>query len=73
MTEAGALGAFKPIRNSRYAPCTVQRDIAAHNSVYDTLKTKKEVVYKAPCDTDPKPEKPATPAVAATEPQGNPG
>ena len=52
LTEAGALGAFQPIQNSRQAPCSVQKAIAAHNSVYDTMKTKKAVVYKAPCDID---------------------
>lgn len=52
LTEGGALGAFQPIQNSRQAPCSVQKAIAAHNSVYDTLKTKKAVVYKAPCETD---------------------
>ena len=52
LTEGGALGAFQPIQNSRQAPCSVQKAIAAHNSVYDTLKTKKAVIYKAPCETD---------------------
>lgn len=52
LTEAGALGAFQPIHNSRQAPCSVQKAIAAHNSVYDTLKSRKAVVYKAPCETD---------------------
>lgn len=30
----------------------MQRDVAAHNAAYDTLKTGKPVVYKAPCDVD---------------------
>ncbi|CAB4146594.1 hypothetical protein UFOVP1157_54 [uncultured Caudovirales phage] len=52
LTEDGALRAFQPIANSAKAPCSVQKAIAAHNSVYDTLKTRKAVVYKAPCDVD---------------------
>jgi hypothetical protein len=50
LTESGALNAFKPITNYASAPCSIQRQITAHNSVYDTLKFKREVVYKAPCD-----------------------
>ena len=52
LTDGGALGAFQPIQNSRQAPCSVQKAIAAHNSVYDTLKSRKAVVYKAPCEVD---------------------
>jgi len=35
----------------------MQRDVAAHNSAYDSLKSGREVVYKAPCDLKPKPPK----------------
>lgn len=52
LTEGGALGAFQPIQNSRQAPCSVQKAIAAHNSVYDTMKTKRAIIYKAPCEID---------------------
>lgn len=52
LTEAGALAAFRPIANSRRAPCEMQREVAAHNSAYDTLQTGKEIAYKAPCDVD---------------------
>lgn len=55
LTEDGALSAFKPIANSAKAPCEMQRQVAGHNSAYDTLKLKKPVTYKAPCDVD-KPE-----------------
>lgn len=47
-----SLEAFKAITNSAKAPCPVQREIAAHNTVYDTLKGGKAVTYKAPCDVD---------------------
>ena len=49
LTEDGALKAFKPITDYAAAPCGVQKQIVAHNSVYDTLKFKKELVYTAPC------------------------
>lgn len=54
LTEDGALRAFRPIPNSSTAPCPMQRAVAAHNSVYDTLKAKKAVYYRAPCDSDGK-------------------
>ena len=53
LTEAGALKAFRPITNSAKAPCAMQREVAAHNAVYDSLKQKKELVYRAPCDLAP--------------------
>lgn len=34
----------------------MQKAVAEHNSRYDTLKNGKEVVYKAPCQVDPKPD-----------------
>ena len=49
LTKTSALDAFKQIPNSSQAPCTMQKAVAEHNSVYDTLKTGKETVYKAPC------------------------
>jgi hypothetical protein len=55
LTEGGALEAFKPIQNSPQAPCTMQRDVAEHNSRYDTLKKNRDVIYKAPCDVDKPP------------------
>lgn len=30
----------------------MQRKWSGHNSAYETLKQRKEVVYKAPCDVD---------------------
>jgi anti-sigma-K factor RskA len=50
LTTKVALEAFKTIPNSKSAPCVMQRAVAAHNSTYDTLKTGKETVYKAPSD-----------------------
>lgn len=52
LTEAGALAAFKALPNSARAPCVMQRAVAEHNSAYDSIKQGREVVYKAPCDTD---------------------
>lgn len=56
LTNGGALAAFKNIPNSPKAPCDMQKAVAEHNSRYDTLKNGKEVVYKAPCQVDPKPD-----------------
>jgi hypothetical protein len=55
LTKDGALNAFKPIQNSALAPCDMQKDVAEHNSRYDTIKNGKPVVYKAPCAVDKKP------------------
>ena len=62
LTKTGALEAFKPIQNSAVAPCPMQRDVAEHNSRYDTIKKGKPTIYKAPCDVDKKsaPAEPAT-------------
>jgi hypothetical protein len=49
-----ALDAFKPVSNSAKAPCRMQQEVAEHNSVYETLRTGKEVVYLAPCVADGK-------------------
>jgi len=45
-----ALELFKPIPNSAKAPCAMQRAVAEHNSVYDTLAKGKEAIYQAPCE-----------------------
>jgi hypothetical protein len=50
LTDTSVLQAFKPLPNSAQAPCPVQQGVAEHNSVFDTLRTGKPVVYKAPCD-----------------------
>jgi hypothetical protein len=39
----------------------MQKDVAEHNSRYDSIKKGKPVVYKAPCQIDKKP--------ASTEPK----
>lgn len=54
LTKTSALDAFKPIQNSPAAPCDMQKDVAEHNSRYDSMKTGKPVVYKAPCQVDKK-------------------
>ena len=48
----GAIKSFKPIPNSKQAPCVMQKAVAEHNSVLATLTTGKDTVYKAPCETD---------------------
>lgn len=45
-----SLQSFKPIGYSTRDTCPTQKEIAAHNSVYDTLKSGKPTVYQAPCD-----------------------
>ncbi len=67
LTKDGALAAFQPIQNSEKAPCPMQRDVAAHNTAYDSLKRGKPVVYRAPCDMSQKPP-PVKPA-AKPEPK----
>jgi len=42
------------VYNSKSAPCRLQKEIAAQNSYVDTVLTKREMVYKAPCEIDPK-------------------
>jgi hypothetical protein len=49
LTSLGAADAFRPIKASKRDTCATQRQIAAHNSVYDTIRSGKEVVYKAHC------------------------
>lgn len=57
VTTKGATDAFRPIKMSRRDTCETQKQIAEHNSRYDTMKTGKETVYRAPCQV----EKPAAP------------
>lgn len=45
------------MNNSTAAPCRLQREIAAQNSYLASIEKKSEVVYKAPCDVDRKPDK----------------
>ena len=51
VTSPGALEAFKPIASSPKDTCNTQRAVAEHNSRYDTIKSGKETVYTAACDT----------------------
>ena len=48
------------MHNSAKSPCWQQEQIAAQNSYVDAIKTRKDVVYKAPCKVDPKPAQVAT-------------
>ena len=54
VTSLGAAEAFKPIASSPKDTCETQRQIAEHNSRLDTIKTGKEVVYKAHCENAPR-------------------
>lgn len=54
VTTKGALDSFRPLMMSRKDTCGTQREIAEHNSRYETLRTGKETVYRAPCDVDKK-------------------
>lgn len=42
------------VDNSRDSPCWQQKQVAAQNSYVDTIKTKKDAVYKAPCEVEKK-------------------
>lgn len=44
------------VDNSTKSPCWQQRQIAAQGSYLQSIAQKKEVVFKAPCDVDKKPE-----------------
>lgn len=48
-----SLQSFKTIQASPKDTCETQRQVAAHNSVYDSLKGGKQVVYVAPCESAP--------------------
>jgi hypothetical protein len=50
-----SLTSFRPIGYSTRDTCQTQREIAAHNSVYDTLKAGKPMIYRAPCEGKAKP------------------
>ena len=63
-TDLGVVKSFKPIPNSKAAPCVMQKAVAEHNSVLATLTTGKETVYAAPCEAD-KPKGSAPARVAA--------
>lgn len=41
---------FEPIGGYASCGCAVQRRIAEHNSIYDTLVTGERKVYAAPCE-----------------------
>jgi len=41
---------FEPIAGYGSCGCGVQRRIAEHNSIYDTLRTGERRVYAAPCE-----------------------
>lgn len=64
LTEDGALKMFSAIKNSPQAPCEMQREVAKHNSVYDSFKERKLMEYKAPCDDKPKAKAVTKPAPA---------
>lgn len=38
--------------NSAKSPCWQQEEIAAQNSYIESIKQRKEVVYRAPCKVD---------------------
>ena len=40
------------VSNSAKSPCWQQEEIAAQNSYVESIKQKKEVVYRAPCKVD---------------------
>jgi hypothetical protein len=50
VTSLGAAEAFRPIAASPADTCETQKQVAEHNSRLDTIKSGKEVVYKAACD-----------------------
>jgi hypothetical protein len=61
-------GVLKPVPNYSRAPCDMQREWAAHNSRVASVEKGATVVYKAPCDVDPKPRAPAASPVKTSEP-----
>lgn len=48
-----SLQSFKTIQSSKKDTCETQKQVAAHNSVYDSLKGGKQVVYSAQCESAP--------------------
>lgn len=65
VTSDGALKYFKPIEWHAKDPCKTERQIAEHNSAYDTLKQGKQVVYTASCESPPTTATKAAPAKKA--------
>jgi len=59
-----SLQSFKVIQSSPKDTCETQKQVAAHNSVYDTLKGGKAVVYTASCESAPTTAKAAPTAKA---------
>lgn len=57
-SSGAAAQIFDPVPVYEKGPCWMQRKWSAHNSKVDTLKQGREVVYKPPCDVDPKPKAP---------------
>lgn len=53
MTSDGGLKYFKPIQAHDKDTCETKRQVAEHNSAYDTLKQGKQVVYTASCESAP--------------------
>ena len=64
MTSDSSLKAFKPIQAHEKDTCETKRQVAEHNSVYDTLKQGKQVVYTASCESSPTTAKAAPTAKA---------
>lgn len=54
------------VQNSTKSPCWQQEQIAAQNSYVDTIVSKREATYKAPCKIDP-PAKPKAVSVTLAE------
>ncbi len=53
VTSDASLKAFKPIQAHERDTCETRRQVAEHNSAYDTLKQGKQIVYVAPCESQP--------------------
>lgn len=49
------------VENSPKSPCWQQRQIAQQRSYIESITTKKERAFAAPCDVDPKPKPVASP------------
>lgn len=53
VSSDGGLKYFKPIQAHEKDTCETKRQVAEHNSAYDTLKQGKQVVYTAWCESGP--------------------
>lgn len=53
VSSDGGLKYFKPIQAHDADTCETKRQVAEHNSAYDTLKQGKQVVYTASCSVAP--------------------